>query len=133
LFVPIGAEPHTGWLPPGIQPDRWGFIVTAADLLQGGTPLPPWPLDRPPMLFESRMPGVFAVGDIRHGSVKRVAAAVGEGSVAIRLVDEHLTRGQTGDRGEGRARGVSAGVEGPYEGWGEVPVQVSHLRPGASK
>jgi thioredoxin reductase (NADPH) len=90
LFVLIGAEPHTGWLPQAIQRDRWGFVVTGADLPKDGTPPPPWPLDRPPLLFESSMPGVFAVGDVRHGSVKRVAAAVGEGSVAVRLVHEYL-------------------------------------------
>jgi thioredoxin reductase (NADPH) len=93
LFVLIGAAPHTGWLPETVQRDRWGFVVTGADLLQDGTPPPPWPLDRPPMLFESSMPGVFAVGDVRHGSVKRVAAAVGEGSVAIQLVHRYLNSG----------------------------------------
>jgi len=93
LFVLIGAAPHTGWLPEAIQRDRWGFIVTGADLLQDGTPPPPWTLDRPPMLFESSMPGVFAVGDVRHGSIKRVASAVGEGSVAIRLIHEYLNSG----------------------------------------
>ena len=93
LFVLIGAAPHTGWLPEAIQRDRWGFIVTGADLLQDGTPPPQWTLDRPPMLFESSMPGVFAVGDVRHGSIKRVASAVGEGSVAIRLIHEYLNSG----------------------------------------
>jgi thioredoxin reductase (NADPH) len=93
LFVLIGAEPHTGWLPEAIYRDRWGFVVTGADLLQGGRPPPSWPLDRPPMLFESSMPGVFAVGDVRHGSIKRVASAVGEGSVAIQLIHEYLTSG----------------------------------------
>jgi thioredoxin reductase (NADPH) len=93
LFVLIGAEPHTGWLPQAIRRDRWGFVVTGADLLQDGTPPPGWPLDRPPMPFESSMPGVFAVGDVRHGSVKRVASAVGEGSVAIQLVHQYLNSG----------------------------------------
>jgi thioredoxin reductase (NADPH) len=93
LFVLIGAEPHTGWLPQGIQRDRWGFIVTGTDLLQDGSLPPRWTLERPPLLFESSMPGVFAVGDVRHGSVKRVAAAVGEGSVAIRLVHDYLSSG----------------------------------------
>jgi thioredoxin reductase (NADPH) len=93
LFVLIGAEPHTGWLPQAIRRDRWGFVVTGADLLQDGTPPPGWPLDRPPMPFESSMPGVFAVGDVRHGSVKRVASAVGEGSVAIQLVHQYRNSG----------------------------------------
>jgi len=92
LFVLIGAEPHTAWLPEAIQRDRWGYIVTGADLLQDGRPPALWPLDRPPMLFESNMPGVFAVGDVRHGSVKRVATAVGEGSVVIQLVHQYLDR-----------------------------------------
>jgi thioredoxin reductase (NADPH) len=90
LFVLIGAEPHTGWLPQAVLRDRWGFVVTGADLLQEDGPPPGSTLERPPLLFESSMPGVFAVGDVRHGSVKRVAAAVGEGSVAIRLVHEYL-------------------------------------------
>jgi thioredoxin reductase (NADPH) len=93
LFVLIGAEPHTGWLPQAIQRDRWGFVLTGTDLLQDGMPPERWTLERPPMLFESSMPGVFAVGDVRHGSVKRVAAAVGEGSVAIRLIHEYLSSG----------------------------------------
>jgi thioredoxin reductase (NADPH) len=91
LFVLIGAEPHTGWLPQAIQRDPWGFVVTGADLLRDGRPPPQWTLGRLPLLFESSMPGVFAVGDVRHGSIKRVAAAVGEGSVAIQLVHEYLS------------------------------------------
>jgi thioredoxin reductase (NADPH) len=90
LFVLIGAEPRTGWLPQAIRRDRWGFVITGADLLQDGTLPPGWPLERPPMPFESSMPGVFAVGDVRHGSVKRVASAVGEGSVAIQLIHQYL-------------------------------------------
>jgi thioredoxin reductase (NADPH) len=89
LFVLIGAEPHTGWLPPAIQRDRWGFVVTGDDLLEGGRPTAGWPLDRPPMLLETSLPGVFAAGDVRHGSIKRVAA-VGEGSTAIRAIHQHL-------------------------------------------
>jgi thioredoxin reductase (NADPH) len=89
LFVLIGARPHTGWLPEPIHRDDKGFILTGQDLLsyrQGGrsptnTPLP----------LETSMPGVFAAGDVRHGSVKRVASAVGEGSVSIRSVHEYLT------------------------------------------
>jgi integrase len=69
---------------------RHSFVLTGADLLGDGPPVG-WPLDRPPMLFETSMPGVFAVGDVRHGSIKRVASAVGEGSVAIRLVHEYLS------------------------------------------
>jgi thioredoxin reductase (NADPH) len=90
LFVLIGAEPRTQWLPDEIRRDRWGFVVTGNDLMAGGHPPGSWPLQRPPMLLESSLPGVFAVGDVRCGSVKRVASAVGEGSVAIRLIHDYL-------------------------------------------
>jgi len=91
VFVLIGAEPRTQWLPDGIRRDRWGFVVTGPDLIADGHPLEGWPLQRPPMLLESSLPGVFAVGDVRCGSVKRVASAVGEGSVAIRLIHDYLS------------------------------------------
>ena len=90
LFVLIGAEPRTQWLPDAVRRDQSGFVVTGTDLLQGGRPDEEWPLRRLPMFLESSLPGVFAVGDVRHGSVKRVASAVGEGSIAIRLVHDHL-------------------------------------------
>jgi thioredoxin reductase (NADPH) len=90
VFVLIGAEPRTQWLPGGIARDRWGFVVTGADLLAGGKPPEGWPLQRPPMLLESSLPGVFAAGDVRRGSVKRVTSAVGEGSIAIHLVHDYL-------------------------------------------
>jgi thioredoxin reductase (NADPH) len=90
VFVMIGAEPRTQWLPEDIRRDQWGFVVTGPDLMAGGHPPDGWPLQRPPMLLESSLPGVFAVGDVRCGSVKRVASAVGEGSVAIRLIHDYL-------------------------------------------
>ena len=90
LFVLIGAEPRTQWLPDDIKRDRWGFVVTGTDLMAGGHPPASWPLQRPPMFLESSLPGAFAVGDVRSGSVKRVASAVGEGSVAIRLIHDYL-------------------------------------------
>jgi thioredoxin reductase (NADPH) len=90
LFVLIGAEPRTQWLPDDIRRDRWGFVLTGTGLMAGGHPPDGWPLQRPPMLLESSLPGVFAVGDVRSGSVKRVASAVGEGSVAIRLIHDYL-------------------------------------------
>jgi thioredoxin reductase (NADPH) len=90
LFVLIGAEPHTAWLPEDIRRDRWGFVLTGADLTAAGHLPGGWSLQRPPLLLESSMPGVFAVGDVRSGSVKRVASAVGEGSVAIRLIQDYL-------------------------------------------
>jgi len=90
LFVLIGAEPRTQWLPDAVRRDQSGFVVTGTDLLEGGRPHADWPLKRLPMFLESSLPGVFAVGDVRHGSVKRVASAVGEGSIAIRLVHDYL-------------------------------------------
>jgi thioredoxin reductase (NADPH) len=82
LFVMIGARPHTDWLPDGVQRDEQGFVLTGPDLGDG------WPFERPPFLLETSTPGVFAAGDIRHGSVKRVASAVGEGSVAIQMLHQ---------------------------------------------
>jgi len=87
----IRAEPHTDWLPETILRDRWGFVLTGADLLADGRPPVGWPLQRQPLLLETSLPGVFVAGDVRHGSIKRVASAVGEGSVAIRLVHEYLS------------------------------------------
>jgi thioredoxin reductase (NADPH) len=84
LFILIGAQPFTGWLPEAIKRDQWGFILTGSDTGQD------WPLQRPPFLLETTTPGVFAVGDVRHGSMKRVAAAVGDGSTAIRLIHDYL-------------------------------------------
>ena len=100
LFVLIGAEPRTQWLLDAVRRDQSGFVITGTDLLQDGQPDGQWPLRRLPMFLESSLPGVFAVGDVRHGSVKRVAAAVGEGSIAIRLVHDHLrdNDSETGNR-----------------------------------
>ena len=83
VFILIGAKPHTGWLPEQVVRDRYGFVVTG-DASNG------WSLARAPFVFESTMPGVFAVGDVRSGSVKRVASAAGEGSVAIQQVHQYL-------------------------------------------
>jgi thioredoxin reductase (NADPH) len=90
LFVLIGAEPRTQWLSGAVRRDPSGFVLTGTDLLQDGRLPDRWPLRRQPMLLESSLPGVFAAGDVRHGSVKRVASAVGEGSIAIHLVHDHL-------------------------------------------
>lgn len=90
LFVLIGAEPRTQWLPATVRRDQSGFVITGTDLLDDGRPAGGWPLRRLPMFLESSVPGVFAVGDVRYGSVKRVASAVGEGSTAIRLVHDYL-------------------------------------------
>ncbi len=90
VFVLIGAEPRTQWLPDAVVRDRWGFLVTGTDLMSDGHPPEGWPLPRPPMFLETSLPGVFAVGDVRRGSVKRVASAVGEGSIAIRFIHDYL-------------------------------------------
>ena len=89
LFVLVGARPHTGWLPDAVARDRWGFVLTGADLLdaEAGSR---WPLARHPAALESSLPGVFAAGDIRHRSVKRVASAVGDGAVVVNQVHQHL-------------------------------------------
>jgi thioredoxin reductase (NADPH) len=88
LFVLIGARPHTGWLPDEVERDERGYVVTGQDLARGG--LDAWPLERAPLMFETSMPGVFAAGDVRYGSVKRVASAVGAGAIAIQSVHEYL-------------------------------------------
>lgn len=86
VFVLIGAEPRTQWLGDLIKVNDRGFILTDRDVPRGA-----WPLPRPPLPFETSLPGVFAAGDVRYGSVKRVAGAVGEGSVAVGSVHEYLT------------------------------------------
>jgi thioredoxin reductase (NADPH) len=92
LFVLIGAEARTQWLAGSIELDSHGFIVTGPDLSGPARNAPAWEkLGRDPYLLETSLPGVFAVGDVRSNSVKRVASAVGEGSIAIRLTSEHLS------------------------------------------
>jgi thioredoxin reductase (NADPH) len=87
LFIFIGAEPRTDWLRGQIACDDRGFLLTGLDVLNATTS---WALERPPLLLETSMPGVFAAGDVRHGSAKRVAAAVGEGSTAVLLLRQYL-------------------------------------------
>jgi thioredoxin reductase (NADPH) len=91
LFLLIGAEPRTGWLQGSIARDDRGYLLTGRDLLSGGDIDAGWPLRREPMLLETSVPGVFAAGDVRHRSTKRVAAAVGEGATAIQLVHDYLS------------------------------------------
>jgi thioredoxin reductase (NADPH) len=90
LFLMIGAQPHTEWLPETICRDERGYLLTGSDLPEGD-----WPLERPQLMLETSLPGVFAVGDARHGSTKRVASAVGEGSVVIEQVHQLLAQAAT--------------------------------------
>jgi len=92
LFVFIGAEPRTEWLDGFIERDARGFVFTGPDTMRSGKPPAGWFLDRDPFLLETSMPGVFAVGDVRYGSMKRVASGVGEGSIAIQFVHRHLAK-----------------------------------------
>ena len=91
LFAFIGADTDTGWLPDAIARDARGYVLTGADVVKAGR----WSAERDPYLVESSIPGIFAVGDIRAGSVKRVAAGVGEGSIAIAFVHQHLAQLET--------------------------------------
>jgi thioredoxin reductase (NADPH) len=92
MFIFIGALPRTDWLGDAIERDDRGFILTGSDLMQGGERPKKWTLDRDPFLLETNVPGVFAVGDVRHGSVKRVASGVGEGSVAVQFIHQYLSK-----------------------------------------
>ena len=92
LFVFIGASPHTAWLSGMVALDEDGFVLTGADA-EGYRDADVWRgVQRAPLVLETSRPGVFAVGDVRHGSVKRVASAVGEGAMAVRFVHEHLSK-----------------------------------------
>jgi thioredoxin reductase (NADPH) len=98
LFVMIGGEPRTEWLDGTLQRDQGGFILTGNDLDLDRDAPSSWQLERAPTLLETSVPGVFAAGDIRHGSVKRVAAAMGEGATVIQLVHQHLEESPDLDR-----------------------------------
>jgi thioredoxin reductase (NADPH) len=94
LFVCIGGTPRTAWAEEvGIVRDVAGYLVTGPDLLVDNQAPPAWPLDRNPYYLETNMPGVFAAGDVRHGSVKRCASAVGEGAMAVAFVHRYLQGG----------------------------------------
>jgi len=95
LFVLIGAAPRTEWLPPEILRDRWGYVLTGPEVVAEGERAN-WPLEREPFPHETSVPGVFAVGDARRGSVKRVASAVGEGSVVVSSVHRRIAEVETG-------------------------------------
>jgi thioredoxin reductase (NADPH) len=87
LFVMIGAQPRTDWLPESAERDRHGFLLTGVEAAANG-----WPLERQPYPYETTMPGLFAVGDVRGGSVKRVASGVGEGSVVVSQLHQFLSQ-----------------------------------------
>ncbi len=90
LYIFIGAVPHTDLVADVVERDRVGFIMTGQDLIRGGKRPKGWPLRRDPFYLETSVPGIFAAGDVRHGSIKRVASAVGEGAVAVSLIHQYL-------------------------------------------
>jgi len=92
MFIFIGALPRTEWMGNTIERDDRGFILTGPDVMRGGDRPKGWTPDRDPFLLETNVPGVFAVGDVRHGSVKRVASGVGEGSVAVQFIHQYLSK-----------------------------------------
>src|SRR6184192_1348874 len=92
MFIFIGALPRTDWLNDVIERDERGFILTGPDLIRDGHRPKGWTPNRDPFLLETNVPGIFAVGDVRHGSVKRVASGVGEGSVAVQFIHQYLSK-----------------------------------------
>jgi thioredoxin reductase (NADPH) len=88
LFVMIGSVPRSDCLGEDVRRDRWGFVLTGSDLVEGDGS--PGADGRSPLMFETSLPGVFAIGDVRHGSVKRVASAVGAGAIVVAMVHEYL-------------------------------------------
>ncbi len=91
LSIFIGAEPNTDWLSGVVERDERGFILTGADLVRDGKRPAGWQLERNPYWVECSVPGIFAAGDVRHGSVKRVASGVGEGSIAVQFTHQYLS------------------------------------------
>ena len=104
LFLLIGAKPFTDWLPTELERDEGGFVLTGLDLPEGR-----FPLDRAPLPLETSIPGVFAAGDIRHGSVKRVASAVGEGSIGVQMIHQYFAEVGHEPHGRPSDTGVTAG------------------------
>jgi thioredoxin reductase (NADPH) len=94
LFIFIGAQPRTEWLDGLVRRDERGFILSGPDLLKDGKRPEGWTLDRDPGLLETNVPGIFVVGDVRHGSVKRVASGVGEGAVVVQFMHQYLAKVQ---------------------------------------
>src|SRR3989440_8194357 len=92
MFIFIGALPRTDWLASVVERDELGFLLTGPDLIRDGQRPKGWAVDRDPFLLETNVPGIFAVGDVRHGSIKRVASGVGEGSVAVQFIHQYLSK-----------------------------------------
>ncbi len=92
MFIYIGAMPRTDWLEGTVVRDDRGFIVAGPDLIRDGKLPSSWNVNRPPFLLESSLPGVFVVGDVRHGSIKRVASAVGEGAIAVQFIHRYMAK-----------------------------------------
>ena len=96
LFIFIGAQPHTEWLAGVVERDQNGFILNGPDLIRvedkKNGHIRGWTIERDPYLLETNIPSVFAAGHVRHGSIKRVASGVGEGSIAIQFVHQYLNR-----------------------------------------
>jgi thioredoxin reductase (NADPH) len=90
LFIFIGTEPHTEWLNGVVENDEKGFVLTGSDLMHQGQLQVGWSLNREPFFLETNVPGIFAAGDVRHGSIKRVASSVGEGAMAVQLIHRYL-------------------------------------------
>lgn len=108
LFLMIGATPMTDWLPESIERDERGFILTGDSIDRSGG----WPLDRAPLPLETSMPGVFAAGDVRHGGVRRVASAVGEGSIAVQLLHQYFASEQRQPVGRDHSGAISTMTAG---------------------
>jgi thioredoxin reductase (NADPH) len=91
LFIFIGAEPRTDWLTGVVERDELGFVLSGRDLMRDGRRPKGWTADRDPGMLETSVPGIFVVGDVRHGSVKRVASGVGEGAIAVQFIHQYLS------------------------------------------